>query len=163
MNIPEKDKEKLVLDQESLKAVTVNTRVQILKILQQKQEILSDIASLLGMSIPTIKEHLEVLEKVGMVNKIEEGRKWKYYDLTEKGKCLLNPDRKRLWLTLSVLIIGVFGTIFLQLQSTLNLPDRAASMKLSFLLIVFIIISLISLVTTIILLIRIFLRSRPND
>ena len=102
--------EKLTLDKESLKAITVETRVKILKVLASKQQTLSDLSQLLGLSAPTLKEHLDVLEKVAMINKLEEGRKWKYYKITEKGLCMIYPERKRIWITLSLLGLSLVGT-----------------------------------------------------
>lgn len=112
--------EKLTLDKESLKAITVETRVKILRILANKQQTLSDLSQLLGLSAPTLKEHLDVLEKVAMINKLEEGRKWKYYKITEKGLCMIYPERKRIWITLSLLGLSLVGTAITLLTSSLN-------------------------------------------
>lgn len=110
--------EKLTLDKESLKAITVETRVKILKVLANRQQTLSDLSQLLGLSAPTLKEHLSVLEKVAMINKLEEGRKWKYYKITEKGLCMIYPERKRIWITLSLLGLSLVGTAITLLTST---------------------------------------------
>lgn len=119
--------EKLTLDKESLKAITVETRVKILKVLANKQQTLSDLSQLLGLSAPTLKEHLNVLEKVTMINKLEEGRKWKYYKITEKGLCMIYPERKRIWITLSLLGLSVVATTISVLRSS----SSQALMKLS--------------------------------
>lgn len=103
--------EHLNLDQESLKAITVPTRINILKVLSRKQQTLSDLSQILSLSAPALKEHLTVLEKVQMIQKLEEGRKWKYYRITEKGLDLLFPERKRIWITLSLLILSVIGSV----------------------------------------------------
>lgn len=102
--------EKLNIDKDSIKALSVDTRVKILKVLANKQQTLSDLSQLLGLSAPTLKEHLGVLEKVAMINKLEEGRKWKYYKITEKGLCMIYPERKRIWITLSLLGLSLVGT-----------------------------------------------------
>jgi len=64
------------------------------------------------MSVPTVKEHLSALEKAGLVKRHEEGRKWIYYSLTEKSKCVLDPERKRLWIVLGFFILSAIGTAF---------------------------------------------------
>lgn len=121
--------EKLTLDKESLKAITVETRVKILKVLSHKQQTLSDLSQLLGLSAPTLKEHLNVLEKVAMINKLEEGRKWKYYKITEKGLCMIYPERKRIWITLSLLGLSLVGTAITLLTST---TSRVAQKMMAF-------------------------------
>jgi len=165
MYIQEGDKEKLILDQESLKAITVNTRINILKLLKEKQEILSDLSSSLSLSIPTVREHLGVLEKVGMVKKLEEGRKWKYYKLTEKGECLLNPDRKRIWITLSVLILAIVGNFirgYFEIPEVIRPGAPMAQREPSLFSFIFILTIFISIIVLIVLGIKFLLRSRPK-
>ena len=112
--------EHLNLDRESLKAITVPTRANILKVLSHKQQTLSDLSQLLGLSAPTLKEHLDVLEKVQMIQKLEEGRKWKYYKITDKGLGVLYPERRRIWITLSLLGLSLVGTAFTFMKSSMN-------------------------------------------
>lgn len=77
-----------------MKALSSDVRLNILKQLEEKQKTQTDLAELFHLKVPTIKGHLDVLQKEGLVEKREEGRKWKYYHLTEEGKALLNPDTK---------------------------------------------------------------------
>lgn len=117
----------LILNKESIKALSAETRIKILKILSKKQQTLSDLSQLLNLSAPTLKEHLNLLEKVELIKKQEEGRKWKYYHITENGLALLFPERKKIFITLSTLTISALGfiaSIFLssknQFRSTLQ-------------------------------------------
>jgi len=103
--------ENLILNKENIKAISSESRVNILKILSEKQQTLSDLSQLLNLSAPTLKEHLEVLEKVQMIKKLEEGRKWKYYQITDKGLALLQPERKRIFIVLSTFILSFAGAI----------------------------------------------------
>ena len=102
---------KIVLDQATFKALAAGTRVKILKTLGQRRHTQSELSAVLNISVPTIKEHLSALEKAGLVNRNEEGRKWIYYSLTEKAKCVLDPERKRLWIVLGFFLASVAGTI----------------------------------------------------
>ena len=73
----------------------------------------AELAEELNLSIPTVKEHLNAMEKAGLVEKMEEGRKWKYYKLTTKGKALFEPEEERfkLWIMLGVFVLAVAGGI----------------------------------------------------
>jgi len=106
------DEPKIVLDQETFKALATGTRVKILKTLEKRRHTQSEISAVLDISVPTAKEHLNALEKAGLVKRHEEGRKWIYYSLTEKSKCVLDPERKRLWIVLGFFILSAFGTVF---------------------------------------------------
>ena len=105
------DEPKIVLDQSTFKALATGTRVKILKTLDKRRHTQSELSAALGMSVPTVKEHLSALEKAGLVKRHEEGRKWIYYSLTEKSKCVLDPERKRLWIVLGFFLASIAGTI----------------------------------------------------
>jgi len=99
--------DKITIDQQTFKALAAESRVHILKLLGKRRHTQSELSAELKLSVPTVKEHLEALEKAGLVNKYEEGYKWKYYGLTEKGKCLLDPERKKVWILLTSLIVSI--------------------------------------------------------
>ncbi len=100
------------LDKETFKALASGTRVDILKLLGQRRHMQTEIAAVLGLSTPTVKEHLDALEKAGLVERHEEGRKWKYYSLSKKGKGVLNPEEMKIWIVLSLFIFSVVGGIW---------------------------------------------------
>ena len=102
---------KIVLDASTFKALASGTRVSILKTLEQRRHTQSELAAVLDMSIPTIKEHLLEMETAGLVKRNEEGRKWIYYSLTEKSKCILDPERKRLWIVLGFFLLSAVGAV----------------------------------------------------
>ncbi|MDD4878467.1 MAG: winged helix-turn-helix domain-containing protein [Candidatus Nanoarchaeia archaeon] len=83
--------EKVTIDMGTLKAIVVETRLNILKLLSEKSYTLTDIANLLEMKPSTVKEHLDILVKAGLIEKEETERKWKYYSLTFKGKMIAKP------------------------------------------------------------------------
>ena len=91
----------ITLDQESFKALASEVRVNILKRLDERRETVTDLSGLLGLSKPTLLEHLEKLQAAGLVKRVDEGRKWIYYELSAKGRKLLHPERVAIVLALS--------------------------------------------------------------
>ena len=102
----------ITLDQESFKALASEVRVDILKKLDARRETVTDLSTLLSLSKPTLLEHLEKLQAAGLVKRVEEGRKWIYYELSLKGKKLLHPEKVAIVLALSsavaLAVIGLF-------------------------------------------------------
>ena len=100
---------KITLDQESFKALASGVRVEILKRLDARRETVTDLSNLMSLSKPTLLEHLEKLQAAGLVKRLDEGRKWIYYELTGKGRKILHPERVTIVLSLclSVLMAGV--------------------------------------------------------
>jgi DNA-binding transcriptional ArsR family regulator len=102
--------EKITIEKDVFKALASETRIKMLKILDTRRHTQSEIAVSLSLSVPTVKEHLDAMEKAGLVKPIEEGYKWKYYELTEKSKCILDPERKKVWILLGFWIVAAAGT-----------------------------------------------------
>ncbi|MBI5224888.1 winged helix-turn-helix transcriptional regulator [Candidatus Micrarchaeota archaeon] len=78
-----------VFDSEIFKTLSSETRVEMLYSLQTRRKTLSELAQAASISLPGAKQHLQLLEAKGLVRKIDEGRKWKYYELTDVGKSIL--------------------------------------------------------------------------
>jgi len=106
------DDDKIVLDRKSFEALAVDTRVKILKSLKERRKTLTEISKEQNMSVSGIKEHLETLEKVGLVEKIDDGHKWKYYELTKKGKEIVAPKEVKVLIMLSISIIALIASAF---------------------------------------------------
>lgn len=114
------------LDKETFKALASSTRVDVLKLLNQRRYMQSELASMLGLSVPTVKEHLSALEKAGLVEKHEEGRKWKYYSLTQKGHGVLHPEELKIWIVLGLFLFSIVGGIYTYLQGFAEVGTFAA-------------------------------------
>src|SRR5207247_2104911 len=106
---------KITLDQESFRALASDVRVEVLKRLDARRETVTDLSNLLGLSKPTLLEHLEKLQSAGLVKRVDEGRKWIYYELTDKGRKMLHPERVAITLALGAAVvlaaIGASGSL----------------------------------------------------
>ncbi len=100
--------QKIVLDEKSFKALSADSRVSILKSLGERRRTLSELSQKLSLGNSTIKEHCDILVQAELIKQIDEGRKWKYYELTQKGKQIILPT---LFDEVKVLIILCFSTI----------------------------------------------------
>lgn len=99
------------LDKETFKALSNSTRIDLLKLLQRRRHMQAELASSLDLAVPTVKQHLEMLEKAELVKRHDEGRKWKYYSLTPKAKAVLQPEQTKIWIILGTFILAVAGTL----------------------------------------------------
>jgi DNA-binding transcriptional ArsR family regulator len=103
------------IDRDLLKAIGADTRIEILKILSKGRQTPSRLAQLLNLSVPTIIEHVAKLEDAGLVLRIDEGRKWKYYALTDKGESIMitRPDIPiRAFIILGMGLLLLFSPLF---------------------------------------------------
>ncbi len=105
-----------ILDMHSLKALSTDTRQDIMKLLAKRPHTPSEISRLLGKHVTTVSEHLGVLESSGLVQRREDGHKWVYYILTAKGEKIFKPAFYSwvvaLSLSLIVFIVGIQQVFF---------------------------------------------------
>ena len=100
--------DRVILDEQSFKALSADSRVSILKRLTERRMTLSELSERLSLKNPTVKEHCNVLLDANLIKKIDDGRKWKYYELTGKGKQIVQPSFIE---GIRVLITLCFGAI----------------------------------------------------
>jgi DNA-binding transcriptional ArsR family regulator len=99
-----------IIDRDVLKVLSVDTRMDILKILSEGERTPSFIGKKLDKSDATIVEHLEKLEKVGLVKRIEQpGKKWVFYTLTERGYGIITSKSRRLVIILVSSTLALLG------------------------------------------------------
>lgn len=79
------------IDRDTIKTLSAETRLRILKMLSEHRATGADMSKRLGLSPSTINEHLKKLEASGLVTRIETGHKWVYYEPSGKGKALTTP------------------------------------------------------------------------
>jgi DNA-binding transcriptional ArsR family regulator len=117
------DEDKIVLDRKSFEALAVDTRVRILKSLRERRKTLTEISNEQDMSVSGIKEHLEVLEQVGLIKKIDDGHKWKYYELTKKGNEIVAPKEVKVLILLSTSIVALLASLLVMFSATAPLAS----------------------------------------
>jgi DNA-binding transcriptional ArsR family regulator len=98
------------LDRKSFEALAAQSRVKVLKSLSARRKTLSELAKELGLSVSTMKEHLDVLCRAGLIVQKDEGRKWKYYELTRKGRGIVVPRELRVLIMLGISLLLVLGS-----------------------------------------------------
>lgn len=116
------------MDKKTMKVLASDKKREILKILSGDQFTLSDISKKLGLSVSTAKEHLDDLCDAGLIEQKDEGRKWKYYVLTKRGKSLLSPFEKKILLMLGITAISVLGSSWMMLSKIM--PSETESTRL---------------------------------
>jgi len=79
------------ITKKTIKALASDTRLEILKILARRRRIAADIAKDLELAPSTVNEHLKKLEESELIRRKDTGHKWIYYEITEKGKNLVQP------------------------------------------------------------------------
>jgi DNA-binding transcriptional ArsR family regulator len=103
--------EKIILDKKTFQALSVDSRVNILKLLSSRNYTLTEIAKILGNSNSTIKEHLDVLVNSGLIKQKNEGRKWKYYKLTIKGRGFISPNEIKVLFAFVISLVTCISSI----------------------------------------------------
>lgn len=110
--------DEIVVTRDVLKALGADTRVAILKALTERQKTQSELATELKLSTPTVLEHLDHLVSAGLVDRIDEGRKWKYYKLTKTGAQIVSRSPVHVVMILSFSLLVALAAIFLIAQKT---------------------------------------------
>lgn len=100
----------ITLDREAFRTLASKTRVDILKSLGKRRKMLAELSRQFGMSPSTIKEHMDNLARADLVVQIDDGHKWKYYELTPKGREITNPTGSRIMLILGISLIAAVFT-----------------------------------------------------
>jgi DNA-binding MarR family transcriptional regulator len=107
--------EDVVVDREMLRAINADSRISILKALLLRQKTQSELAAEIGISAPSVLEHVAQLEKAKLVEIVPEyaDRKWKYYRLTRTGRGLAEGRRMSVVLLLTGLCAAITGALIM--------------------------------------------------
>jgi len=79
------------IDKKTIMALSSDSRLDILKMLKEQRMLQSEMSKKLDLSPSTVSEHLKKLEEANLIKREARGAKWVYYDLTQKGKSLVQP------------------------------------------------------------------------
>ena len=104
---PEED-EKITLDMKAFQTLASDTRIGIIKSLDQRRKTLTELSRAFGLSASTVKEHMDKLLEAELVRLVDDGHKWKYYELTRRGTRILHPGTTKIWVMLTLAIAGAF-------------------------------------------------------
>ena len=103
---------KVTLDMDTFKALSSDTRLNILRTLDGKKMSLKDISAATKLNKATLHEHLVKLNEAGLVKRKErEGHKWVTYKLTWKGESILHPENTRIVVMFSVTFIALWAGV----------------------------------------------------
>ena len=100
----------IVLDKKTFEALAIDTRVNIMKALKERRKTQSEIAKELSLAPSTISEHLEKMLGAGLITKKKDHHKWIYYELTEKGKTIISPQKTSIFVF--ALSMTLFAAVF---------------------------------------------------
>lgn len=103
----------ITLDRDTFKALASDTRLLVLKALDERQKTVTELSKQLELNKSTLLEHLEKLEGAGLVQKVEQDveRKWVYWQLTWKGRRILHPESIKVALLLSTAVGSIAAGI----------------------------------------------------
>ncbi|MEM2909011.1 MAG: winged helix-turn-helix domain-containing protein [Candidatus Bilamarchaeaceae archaeon] len=103
----------IVMDENTFKSLTSETRTEILKLLKKRNHTLSEIAKALKISKTTAKEHLDILVEGRLVEQVPSTNIWKYYTLTKDGKKLVGEEGpKRVVILIAMCIFGILLSFY---------------------------------------------------
>ncbi len=105
-----------ILDRHTIKALSLEQRQDIMKMLAKRPYTASEISKITKKHVTTIGEHLDTLEKAGLVKK-KPGNKWVYYELSDKGEKLFKPQFYSWVVVLSLSVVFMFVGILKMLRT----------------------------------------------
>ena len=98
--------ESMNFDAGTFKALGSKTRLSLIKYLSKRRMTQSELSKCTGLHVSSVKEHLDILEGAGIIERHDEGNKWKYYSLTSGAKrAFSNPLEISVVLPLSILFM----------------------------------------------------------
>ncbi len=122
------------IDRQTIKALSADTRVKILKLLSERRRIPAEISRQLDLAPSTVVEHLQKLEQSGLVKRNETEHKWIYYEITEKGLSLIKPTLPiHIILSLSIGVVLTFvglSNIFLTEYASMQMVQKVAEISM---------------------------------
>ncbi len=103
--------EEFKVSKKLLKTITVDTRTDILKALQNRPMTASELSRALNKHVTTVTEHLGVLKNSDLIERVERpGRKWIYYKLTKPGVRILHPESYKFVIMFATVFMVVVGS-----------------------------------------------------
>jgi DNA-binding transcriptional ArsR family regulator len=126
----DRDRYHVELDGELLDVLASDTRRGILQSLAERRRTLSELSRDLDRNKSTIHEHLGRLSDADLVVRDEnEDRKWTYYELTEEGQRIVEPEETQVRLIIGTAVAGLLAgaLVVAALGSFAGFPNLAGS------------------------------------
>ncbi len=104
------DQPEYTIDKSTIDMLSSDTRVIILTSLQERKKTNAELSKELSLKPSTIHHHLELLKESGLIESVNDDRKWVYYHLSPFGNAIFNPEQKmRLSIILSSVLTFITG------------------------------------------------------
>jgi DNA-binding transcriptional ArsR family regulator len=113
------NKMRVELDKTALFALASDTRIEILKCMQQNRMTVTQLADKVAVDKAAVHRHLKKLEEGGFVKR-EEDHGFVYYSLTWRARDILSPNENTKIVVLissSILILGVISVLLMAMSS----------------------------------------------
>lgn len=118
-----------VLELEEIKNLSSGVRLEILKTLDGRRATVSELSRSLNLSKSTVLYHLLRLCEIGFVSRVEDRkRKWVYYELSKKGKNLIQKRKITVTVLLSSSVLSLAAGI-LQVERYLSSVRKLPMVK----------------------------------
>jgi len=116
---------KIIIDRETIFSLSSSPRIDILKLLSIQRRTLGELTKITSSSRANIYYHLQKLIDSGLVKTVETGNVWIYYQLTDKGKHLIQPnddDQIVLMITTGLILYSIGVILIVNVFSLPRLP-----------------------------------------
>ena len=99
------------IDKKTIAALSVESRIAILKSLSKRQMTPTELADELNFSKSTVHKHLQKLVAAGLVERVEHN-KWVYYRLTKKGRIILSYNAVKVVFLFTTSVLALVGALY---------------------------------------------------
>lgn len=104
--------EENTIELNEIQNLSSETRLNILKILNVRRATISELSKSLNVPKSTMLYHIIRLSEIGFVNRVNNGdRKWIYYELSKKGKNVIQTKKITVSLLLSSSVLSLIAGI----------------------------------------------------
>lgn len=104
--------EENTIELNEIQNLSSETRLDILRILNGRRATVSELSRSLDISKSAVLYHILRLSEIGFVNRVDDGeRKWIYYELSSKGKNVIQSKKITVDLLLSSSVLSLIAGI----------------------------------------------------
>ena len=123
----------LPLDDSLLKVLSSESRREILRLLRERRMTGAELATRLDLGKPAVSEHLKKLQDAQLIERFDDPeRRWVYYNLSSRGRGILEPQRVRFYLVMAVAALGLMVGVALALGVVVLMQGHGPSAAAGF-------------------------------